>query len=261
MKARTKQTVLALLLAAALLLCASCGVPAGNTNQEAPAADVLAAQRPPETPPETEPPKETPKPTDPPDYAPQVVSSFMYYWSIGDFPSMVSLCSVTWSAKMDSEQALSAMVDLLEDRLAVSYEVTRVSGTVHDLRRDAIVRAYVSKSGGAPQQYQFKLKVIWENDFWYIDPGGLKSYAGTPTPTARSAEITQPPTPAPIDDPNTLLYYNPDGGGRYHLDPYCRSANERFLPFKGSFTYAELNDPKYADLHPCQICGAPRRPK
>ncbi len=261
MKTRGKRIACCLLLALAVLLCAGCGAPVQEKEAAAPTGAMEALQ-PRETDQVTEPPAEvTPKPTDPPDYAPQVVSSFMYYWSIGDYPSMVSLCSVTWSAKMDSEQAVSAMVELLEDRQALNYEVTRVSGSNSDLRRDAYVTAEISKGGGAAQKYQFKLKMIWENNFWYIDPGGLKSYAGTATPTARSAEITQPPTPAPIDDPNTLLYYNPDGGDRYHLDPYCRAANERYLPFKGSFTYAELNDPQYADLHPCQICGAPRRPK
>ena len=261
MTAREKLKGLCLLLAAVLLLCAGCAQPAPG-NEAEPAATEARAPQNEGMPEETEPaPEPTPELTEAPDYAPQVVSSFMNYWSVGDYANMVSLCSVTWTGKKDREQAVSAMTELLEDRMPVSFEVTKVDGTNADLRRDARVTAQISKSGGPVQKYQFKLKVVWENNFWYIDPSGLRSYAGTPTPTARVIEVTQPPTPAPIDDPNTLLYYNPGGGKRYHLDPYCRTANERNLPFKGSFTFAELNNAEYADLIPCQICGAPRRPK
>ena len=48
----------------------------------------------------------------------------------------------------------------------------------------------------------------------------------------------------------------------YHLDQNCQRINARYLPLKGSFTYADLktNNPTYLKLTPCRICGAPDRP-
>ena len=60
-------------------------------------------------------------------------------------------------------------------------------------------------------------------------------------------------------DPNVVLYYNPNGGTQYHLDQNCKSAHTKYLPFKGTFTYGQINDAPYADLIPCSVCGAPLR--
>ena len=57
-----------------------------------------------------------------------------------------------------------------------------------------------------------------------------------------------------------MLYYNPDGGTKYHLDQNCKSTHAKYLPMKGHFTYGEINDAKYANLSPCNVCAAPLRP-
>ena len=59
--------------------------------------------------------------------------------------------------------------------------------------------------------------------------------------------------------PDEILYYNPDGGSKYHTALYCLSTNSKYLPYKGKFTYAEINDEKYSSLQPCHVCGAPGR--
>lgn len=61
------------------------------------------------------------------------------------------------------------------------------------------------------------------------------------------------------DDTNLVLFYNPDGGSRYHVDQNCPSTSPKYLPFSGSFTWAEMNDAPYAELKPCSVCGAPAR--
>jgi len=61
----------------------------------------------------------------------------------------------------------------------------------------------------------------------------------------------------PADD--LMLYHNPDNGQYYHLDPNCSSIRDRFLPLKGSFTYAELDDAEYQNLTPCKSCNPPLR--
>ena len=60
-------------------------------------------------------------------------------------------------------------------------------------------------------------------------------------------------------DASTVLYYHPDGGEYYHLDPNCRSVHPNYLPLEGMFTYAQVNGEPYAALEPCNVCGAPQR--
>ena len=57
--------------------------------------------------------------------------------------------------------------------------------------------------------------------------------------------------------PDTVLYYNPTGGKYYHADKNCYSINSRYLPLKGSLTYAQLDDPEFAYLTPCKHCHPP----
>lgn len=81
---------------------------------------------------------------------------------------------------------------------------------------------------------------------------------------AAMAETTPPPMPTqpPLmqDAPDDLvLYCNPDGGVKYHLNPRCVSVHSRYLPLAGQFLYGELNDAPYAALKPCAVCGAPLR--
>ena len=58
---------------------------------------------------------------------------------------------------------------------------------------------------------------------------------------------------------DTKLYYNPEGGEKYHLNPNCDAVNRKFRPMQAEFTYAELNNPEYSHLDACIICGAPER--
>ena len=53
-----------------------------------------------------------------------------------------------------------------------------------------------------------------------------------------------------------LLYYNPDGGVYYHLDPNCPSVAGHLLPLR-SFSYAQAEDPAFRALRPCKKCCAP----
>ena len=58
---------------------------------------------------------------------------------------------------------------------------------------------------------------------------------------------------------DTVLYYQPNGGEYYHLDPNCKRIHPKFLPLQDSFLYAAVNDEPYLDLKPCEVCGAPFR--
>lgn len=56
-------------------------------------------------------------------------------------------------------------------------------------------------------------------------------------------------------DPETVLYYNPDGGQYYHTDRNCSSIKNRFLPLKGTVLYKDLDLPQYSYLTPCNSCS------
>lgn len=58
-------------------------------------------------------------------------------------------------------------------------------------------------------------------------------------------------------DPDLVLYYNPEGGSKYHVDQNCLSTSPQYLPFTGRFTWSEIHDDPYAGLMPCNVCGAP----
>ena len=59
---------------------------------------------------------------------------------------------------------------------------------------------------------------------------------------------------------DTPMYYNPDGGEKYHADQYCPSVRSAYLPLKG-ITYGSLRAYPYTALRACGSCGAPDRPE
>ncbi len=62
----------------------------------------------------------------------------------------------------------------------------------------------------------------------------------------------------PFPDPNTVLYYNAQGGKNYHAGPTCYGVRDKFLPM-ATFTYAELDSDAYKNLTPCDYCYPPLR--
>ena len=61
----------------------------------------------------------------------------------------------------------------------------------------------------------------------------------------------------PADD--LMLYFNPTGGKFYHADQNCSSIRDRYLPLKGAFTYAELDNAEHAAFTACRTCNPPPR--
>ncbi|GHU73855.1 hypothetical protein AGMMS49992_13750 [Clostridia bacterium] len=60
-------------------------------------------------------------------------------------------------------------------------------------------------------------------------------------------------------DPNTALYYNPDGGRYYHADENCPSVKNQYLPLTGVMRYAQLRD-TFSKLVACNTCTPPIAP-
>ncbi len=56
------------------------------------------------------------------------------------------------------------------------------------------------------------------------------------------------------------VYYNPAGGERFHIDQYCRSVRERYLPLT-EIKYSDLLTEPFDELVSCGKCNSPERPE
>ena len=61
-------------------------------------------------------------------------------------------------------------------------------------------------------------------------------------------------------DDATPMYYNPDGGEKYHTTARCSSVRSTYLPLT-EITYGDLTRYPFTTLTPCGTCGAPERPE
>ena len=183
---------------------------------------------------------------------------FFQYWSVNQTDEMLTLCSPSWQSKTGTPKA--DLFSILANRTPKDYHFENISGTNDDQSRTITLNTLIDRNNGKEaSRYRLNVIMVKESDIWYVDPQSLKTYEAADTP---DPNVT--PTPAPTEEPkvdgSTVLYYNPDGGSKYHLDPNCKSTHQKYLPFKGHFTYAEINKSQYVKLSPCNVCGAPLRP-
>ncbi len=186
------------------------------------------------------------------------LESFFYYWSVNKQDDMLTLCAPSWLSTVDN--AKTALFGLMANRTPLDYTVEKISGTVDDTSRTVTVTSTMDRNNGkAPVKYRLGVLMVREGEQWYVDPQSLKSYEEAETQDPATA-ATPTPTVEPAANSSTILYYNPDGGSKYHLDQNCKSTHAKYLPMKGHFTYGEINDPAYKNLEPCNVCAAPLRP-
>lgn len=185
------------------------------------------------------------------------LQSFFYFWQGNHTDNMMNLCAPSWKAS--SKSPLTDFYSILANRKPLEWTVEKISGGDNDTSRTVTVKTTIDRQDGkAVRVYRLGVLMVKENETWYVDPKSLKTSEEikeeeTPEPTAV-------PTPEPVISDNTILYYNPKGGSKYHSDPNCRIVGDKFKPLAGSFRYSELNDPKYANLSFCNVCNAPARP-
>lgn len=176
--------------------------------------------------------------------AEEAVSSFFLFWREGSPEAQLAVTSPAWrAAQANPLSALQAICSGWSP--AGDPEILSVSGTAAEPMRTARVRVCMRDSGSQEELYVFNVILVQADGQWYVDP---QSVALWPVPAAPSA---------PAD---TVLYYIPSGGLRYHIDPNCGAVPVRDLPLTASFTYGELGDAPYAALVGCLSCAAPQRP-
>ncbi|MBE5811498.1 MAG: hypothetical protein E7318_11280 [Clostridiales bacterium] len=203
-------------------------------------------------------PTATPAPEDAADGAVEQLMSFFYYWSVGNDEAMLARTAPSWRASVD-DPAAALFVLLLNRTPQDDYEVTNAPGTDNDALRTLTIKVTINKNDGRASMDRYAFKVIMkkEDGIWYVDPQSLASNEKeTATQTVASANTTPTQPPLYTGTPDTILYYNANGGSRYHLDPECQSVGKKYLPM-ASFRFLDLGLSPYKDLIPCNECGAP----
>ena len=182
---------------------------------------------------------------------------FFQYWRANQTDEMLTLCMPSW--KDGQENPKAALFQLMGNRKIVDEIVPEnITGTVNDESRTVTIQVLMDRNNGKPSsKYRLNVRMVKESNEWYVDPQSLKSYESAET--TDPASVTPTPTAEPQYPASTVLYYNLDGGTKYHLDPNCKSLHKKYLPMKGTFTYGQINDPPYDKLKPCNVCGAPLR--
>ena len=182
---------------------------------------------------------------------------FMGYWSENQLSQMIAYCLPSWVAQYENVE--SDLYSTLAGRIPQSWEFISVSGSDAESSRTVTLNAMIQKSNGqSAAKYQMQVLMLRVNDVWYVDP---RSLGTTPIYDETNTTATPAPTATPTPPPTatTLLYYNADGGKRYHAVPDCSSVDQKYLPL-ASFYYADLSTKKFKALTPCAVCNAPARP-
>ncbi|MDD4080417.1 MAG: hypothetical protein PHP02_03255 [Eubacteriales bacterium] len=213
-----------------------------------------------------------PEPTENPGSASQAqqkLEQFMSAWMNTDYAGMVSLSLPNWVNQHESStDAEKSMFHLRANRSVLDYQILDVSGNDGDQARTITMQASVSKNNGeAPLQYNFQILLMRVNNVWYVDPNSISSsqvvnaQAGQQqAPQTQEQVTTQIQAPiTPVVSPDTILYYNADGGKYYHADPNCSSVGAQYRPLTAMFYYRDVSSTKLKNLIPCPTCNAPAR--
>ena len=192
--------------------------------------------------------------------AAEVLQSFFYFWHVNNDENMLAMTAPSW--RNQQEEPLKALFTIRANRTPEDdLQIIEISGTEMDTTRTARVRVTINKhiTGRQPDVLAFDIVMLKEDGQWYVDPRSLASNEVVSTTKATNEMPTQPVLNTAQAD--TVLYYNPDGGSKYHIDPECGSTNKRYLPMRGQFLFSQINDAPYSELENCTYCGAPLRNK
>ena len=189
--------------------------------------------------------------------------SFFTLWKNNAISQMVNLTSPSWrsSIKGGTDAVTQKLFgEVLTNRTPVSWDFTAITGTSNDIARMVTVRAVINKNNTLGESvYLWKVRMVKEDGVWYVDPATLQSNEQESTATPTNALATQPVLNT--SHPDLLIYYNPEGGTYYHIDPNCESVNPKYRPLSGVIKWSQIEDSPYDKLEQCKRCGAPLREK
>lgn len=189
--------------------------------------------------------------------------SFFTLWKNNAISQMVNLTAPSWrsSIKGGTDAVTQKLFgEVLTNRTPVSWDFTAITCTSNDIARMVTVRAVINKNNTLGESvYLWKVRMVKEDGVWYVDPATLQSNEQESTATPTNALATQPVLNT--SHPDLLIYYNPEGGTYYHIDPNCESLNPKYRPLSGVIKWSQIEDDPYDKLEQCKRCGAPLREK
>lgn len=189
--------------------------------------------------------------------------SFFTLWKNNAISQMVNLTAPSWrsSIKGGTDAVTQKLFgEVLTNRTPVSWDFTGITGTSNDIARMVTVRAVINKNNTLGESvYLWKVRMVKEEGVWYVDPATLQSNEQESTATPTNALATQPVLNT--SHPDLLIYYNPEGGTYYHIDPNCESLDPKYRPLSGVIKWSQIEDDPYDKLEQCKRCGAPLREK
>ena len=189
--------------------------------------------------------------------------SFFTLWKNNAISQMVNLTAPSWrsSIKGGTDAVTQKLFgEVLTNRTPVRWDFTAITGTSNDIARMVTVRAVINKNNTLGESvYLWKVRMVKEDGVWYVDPATLQSNEQESTATPTNALATQPVLNT--SHPDLLIYYNPEGGTYYHIDPNCESLNPKHRPLSGVIKWSQIEDDPYDKLEQCKRCGAPLREK
>lgn len=187
------------------------------------------------------------------------LQSFFYLWHVNNDESMLALTAPSWRSSVDNPA--QELFRIRMNRTPHDDAEIDMTGSEADSMRTAKVKVTIDKNNNRPpQRYAFNVIMLKEDGIWYVDPRSLESNE----PATETTPATNPMPTQPVLNtgaPNLTLYYNPDGGTKYHIDPNCDSVHDRWKPLQGQFLFSQLNDAPYDQYEQCSVCGAPLREK
>ena len=180
---------------------------------------------------------------------------FIDAWGNNDYSIMMQLVNPRWSSGFSNPQ--QELFYALGTKTPVKHSFVQINGTVNDTSRGVVLDIEMNNNNGKPNStYRVTVMMEAQDGAWYVNPESLRSnekVTDTPKPT-----VTQAPTP--IYGPESVLYYNPNGGKLYHAVDNCPSLDKKYLPLQGSFMFMQIDEEPYKNLTRCNVCAAPIRP-
>ena len=193
------------------------------------------------------------------------LETFMTLWMVNNTQEMVSFVQPSWASAQENPS--TALFTLLANRTPEDFEIEDIAGTDNDNSRTVTMTATINKNNGKdPIKYRFMIIMVKEGGSWYVDPNSLatndsveeeeENVINNESVDTTQVSLAPRTTVSPAPPGSTVLYYNTNGGSKYHMDQYCSSVRDEYLPLTGSFLYSELSDylSKYS---PCLVCDAP----
>jgi len=188
------------------------------------------------------------------------LENFMEKWRKAIIADMVAYTPSAWRESQGESAQQQLFWKFAQRPLEDWRQMSAPSGTDTSTARTITVEADVNY-GGELRTYQYDAIVMNENGKWFVDPDSLSSgilkEQSTPTPDPNTTPTPSPePTATPKPSAKTKLYYNKDGGRKYHAEKECYTVDKKYLPL-ASFNYGDLGKKPYNKLEPCDKCHAP----